>query len=90
MILFMLGTFLVNFVPTLVLFESGVSRSFVSSSFLRGFSIAQEALSRLLTVSIPDKHLVSATNIYWGYVLDIFGVRYPINLTIAMGNVCHY
>ena len=33
------GTFLVNYMPALMLFDSGVSPSFLSSSFCCGFSI---------------------------------------------------
>ena len=49
------GTFLVSFVPALVLFESGASRSFVSLAFSQHISIRREALSRPLRVSIADK-----------------------------------
>ena len=44
----MLCTFLVNFVPALVLFELVASRPFVSTSFCRGFSVACEALDQPL------------------------------------------
>ena len=39
------GTFLVNSVPALVLFDSGVSRSFMSLAFSRHISIRREELS---------------------------------------------
>ena len=64
MILFMLGTFIANFVHVLVLLDSGISRFFVSSSFSCGFSIMWEALNRKLRVSKHDDHSVSATDIY--------------------------
>ncbi|XP_023749424.1 uncharacterized protein LOC111897707 [Lactuca sativa] len=83
------GTFLVNYAPALVLFDSGAIRSFVSSSFYRGFSFVWEALSRPLRVSIPDERPISATDIYRCGVLEIFGVGYPIDLIpITMGDVC--
>ena len=82
------GTFLLNSIPTLVLFGSGVSRSFVSSYFCRGFSITQETLTRPLRVSISDEHPAFATDIYKGFVLEIFGVGYLKDLiTIAMRDV---
>lgn len=77
-----------NFIPALLLFESGASQSFVSSSFCYGFSIAQEALIRSLRVSIPDERPVSTTDIDRGCVLDIFGVGYLIDfIPIAMVDV---
>ena len=59
-----MGTFLVNYVSALVLFNSGVIWSFMSSYFYCGFSIAQEAMSRPLRVSIYDERLVSASDVY--------------------------
>ena len=67
-----------NYVPALVLFDSGASRSFVLSLFCHGFSITRETLSRSLRVSIPDERPISATNVYQGYVLEIFNVGYRI------------
>ena len=65
---FHIGTFLVNYVPALVLFDSGVCRSFVSLSFSRHISVRCEALSRPLRVSIADEHAVFATE---GNVVNI-------------------
>lgn len=88
MILLLLGTFLVNFVRALVLFHSGASRSFVLSSFCRGFNIAREALSWPLRISIANDHAVSATDIYRCCVLRIVIFGYPIDLIpIAMEDV---
>lgn len=78
-----------HYVHALVLFDSSASRSFLSSSFCYGFSIARVALSRLLRVSIHDERPVSATDIYQGCVLDTFGVGFPRDLIpIVMGYVC--
>ena len=87
-IIILLGTFLV-FVPAFVLFDSDTSQSFVSTSFCRDFSVAREALDRPLKISIDDDHTVSATEVYRYYVLEIFGVKFPIDLIlIAMRDVC--
>ncbi|CAH1433857.1 unnamed protein product [Lactuca virosa] len=59
------GTFIVIFVPTFLLFDSGASRSFVSLSFSRHISVRHEALSRPLRVSIIDEHAVFATDWVW-------------------------
>ena len=89
MILFMLGTFPVNSIHALLMFDLGASRSFVSSSFCCDFSIRREALCRPLRISIPDEHPVFATNVYRGCVLEIFGVGYLIDLIpILMGYIC--
>lgn len=58
MIVILLGTFLMNFLPAFVLFDSGVSRSFVSTSFSRGFSVPCEPVDRPLRVAIPDKNTI--------------------------------
>ena len=72
-----------------MLFDSGASRSFVSLAFSRHISIGREALSQPLRVSIDDEHVVFATDVIWGCVLEIFGFEFPIDLvSIAMGDVC--
>ena len=63
------GTFLVSYVPTLVLFDSGASRSFVSLAFNLHISIQREALSRPLRVSIADEYAIFAIDLIWGCVL---------------------
>ena len=84
-----IGTFLVSYVPALVLFDSGASRSFVSLAFSQHISIHREALSRPLRVSIADERAVYASEVIRGCILEIFGVEFPIDLVmIAMGDVC--
>ena len=83
------GTFLVNSVPALVLFDSGASRSFVSLAFSQHIGVSRESLSRPLRVSIADEKVICATEVLRGCVLEIFGVGFPIDLIpIAMGDVC--
>ena len=82
------GTFLVNSVPALVLFDSGASQSFVSLAFSQHISVSPEALSRPLRVSIADERVIYATEVIRGYIFEIFGVEFPIDLVpIAMGDV---
>lgn len=78
MILF--GTFLLNFIHALVLFNWGASRSFVSTSFCRDFCIARETLNRSLRVTKAANCTVSTFEVYMDRVLEIFGVRFPIDL----------
>ncbi|CAH1431740.1 unnamed protein product [Lactuca virosa] len=83
------GMFLVNSLPALVLFDSRVSRSFVSQSFSREFSVSVGELECPLRVSIANEHRVSASSVYRGCELEIFGVSFPIYLIlIPMGEVC--
>lgn len=84
----LLGTFLENFVPTLVLYNSGASRTFVSTSLGRCFSTTRRTLDRTLKVAIAADHSVSASEVYRDYVLEIFGVKFSIDLIpITMGDV---
>ena len=77
-----------NSIPSLVLFDSGASRLFVSLEFSQHISIRREALSRPLRVSIADERAVYATDVIRGYILEIFGVEFMIDLVpIAMGDV---
>lgn len=89
MIIFLLGASLVNSLPALVLFDSGMSRPCVSRSFSRGFSMTVGKLACPLPVSITNEHGVSTSSVYQGCVLEIFRVPYPIDLiSISMGDVC--
>lgn len=58
------STFMVNYVLALVFFDAGVIRSFVSTYFCRGFSIACKALDPVLKVSIVDDRTVLLFKIY--------------------------
>ncbi|KAI3518313.1 hypothetical protein L1887_06895 [Cichorium endivia] len=63
------GTFNVNFVPALVLFDSGASHSFVSIAFSQGFSHPLEALVQPLVVEIADDNAITVTKSRRGYGL---------------------
>ena len=81
--------FLVNSLPALVLFDSGASRSFVSLTFSMEFGVPMDEFECSLRVSIANEHKVSASSVYRGCELDIFGVSFPIDLIpIPMGEVC--
>lgn len=87
MIVILLDTFLSNYVPTLVLLESDVSWSFVSTSLSTGFSVPHDPLDRTLRLVILDKNMILVCDVYRGFVLDIFGFEFPINLIpITMGD----
>ena len=65
MIVFLLGTFVVNSFPALVLFDSGLSQSFTSQSFCMSFDMSHGELECLLRVSIASEHEVSASIVFW-------------------------
>ena len=84
-----LDTFLENSLPAFVLFDSGASRSFVSRSFSREFSLPLGELECPLQVSVTNEHGIFASSVYQGSVLEIFGVSFPIDLIlIPMGDIC--
>ena len=85
----LLRTFLVNSFPALELFCSSASWSFVSRSFSREFALPIRELECSLRVSIANEHMIFASLVYQGCVLEIFGVSFSINLIpIPMGDVC--
>ena len=78
-----------NSLPVLVLFDLGASRSFVSQTFSRDFIMPVGELECPLRVSIANENGVSASSVYWGCVLEIFRVSFPIDLImITLGDVC--
>lgn len=78
-----------NSLPALELFDSSVSRSFVSLAFSQHISVSREALSRPLKISLADERVIYATEVLRGCVFKIFGVEFPIDLVpITMGDVC--
>ena len=89
MFMILLGTFLLNSLSALVPFDSGASRSFVSQSFSRGFDMTLGESGFQLRVSIVNEHRISASSVYQGCVLEIFGMPYLIDLIpIPVGNMC--
>jgi len=74
------GTFPVNSLPTLVLFDTGATKSFVSLSFCKIFSLVKGRLNEPLEVEIVGKESRLVREVYRGNVLEIEGVRFPIDL----------
>ena len=73
MSMIVLGTFLVNSMPDLVLFDAGMCWSFVSQSFTRSFDMSIGELECLLRVSIANEHKVFVLSFYRGCVMEISG-----------------
>lgn len=71
---------LVNGVTAHVLFDLGVTRSFVSLTLSKKFGYAQGPLDYPLEVEIVDDCIVSALVVHHGYILELFYERYMIDL----------
>ncbi|KAI3759549.1 hypothetical protein L6452_07441 [Arctium lappa] len=74
------GTFLINFVPTRVLFDSGASFSFVSSSFCPRLSMPTTSLEDALVAELADGDQVVVQDILRNCKLEIEGREFPIDL----------
>lgn len=82
-------TFLVNSLHALVLFDSGVIRTFVLRSFIRYFYVPLGLLDLRLEVAIVDDRTISTLDVYHDCVLEIFCVGFLIDLIhIPLRDVC--
>ena len=77
----MLGTFLVNSVPTTVLFDSGTSYSFVTEAFLTKGALEGNFMHKPMVVQIPGSQARSQLSCKDTSV-DIQGVEFPADLII--------
>jgi hypothetical protein len=76
-----LGMFLASSHPATILFDSGASRSFISSNFVAKHSLPIATMKHTMLVSSPGgemrtKHVCPAVSIY------IRGVDFPSNLIL--------
>ena len=72
------GTFPMNGVDASVLFDSGASHSFVSSSFMKKLGLDPEHLSDFL-VTLPSQERVRCTGLYTDLQIIIRDERFPID-----------
>lgn len=79
-----LGMFLVNGLSALVRFYSGATRSFLSLALSKRFIDAPGDLDYPLDVEITGNRPVTVrvSMVHRGCILEIFGVRYPIDLVL--------
>ncbi|KAJ9541912.1 hypothetical protein OSB04_028418 [Centaurea solstitialis] len=83
------GTFFVNSMPALVLFDSGATHSFVSLSFCALWDWEAESLGHVLIVDVADGRTVSVTNIYCSCYMEFAGTKFKIDpIPIAMKELC--
>jgi hypothetical protein len=59
-VIFVIGMFLINTFPTLVLFDTGASHSFISTEFVDGHKLPIESMRTPLRVNSPMGELVAA------------------------------
>ncbi|KAJ9565502.1 hypothetical protein OSB04_001468 [Centaurea solstitialis] len=74
------GTFPVNSVPALVLFDSGASKSFVSYAFCKNFMHVKGRLDSPLEVEIAAEKYRLCKHVYRNSIIEIFGVKFRIDL----------
>ncbi|KAL4555554.1 hypothetical protein LXL04_038176 [Taraxacum kok-saghyz] len=83
------GTFLVNSIPALVMFDSGATHSFVSRTFSERLGCSVGGLGYTLVVEIADGRTLTVTDVYRDCTIEICGERFSIDLIpIAMRELC--
>ena len=81
--------FLVNSMSALVMFDSGVTHSFVSRAFIPQLRREAKPLPCPLAVEVADNRIVIVNDIIRGCTLKISEVDFPIDLIpIAMRELC--
>ncbi|KAJ9563234.1 hypothetical protein OSB04_008394 [Centaurea solstitialis] len=74
------GTFFVNSMHALVLFDSGATHSFVSLSFCALWDREAENLGHVLIVDVADGRTVSVTDVYRSCCMEFSGTKFEIDL----------
>lgn len=64
MFMFLIGTFLLNSLHALLLFDSGAIHSFVSQSFSMRFNMTLGELECKLQISIANEHRISTSSVF--------------------------
>lgn len=78
--MFCIGSFSVNNISAMVLFDSGATRSFVSLALSKRFSRAPGELDCPLEVEIADDRTVRVARVYRGFSLLLFAEQFPVDL----------
>ncbi|KAJ9567767.1 LOW QUALITY PROTEIN: hypothetical protein OSB04_003733 [Centaurea solstitialis] len=79
------GTFLVNSIPALVLFDTGAERSFVHDSLAKEFTMPTTPLSDALVVEVAGGFLVTVRDCFEGCTIELDGE--PFSATLIPMNV---
>jgi hypothetical protein len=76
-----LGTFLIDFEPATMLFDSGASHSFITDQFVTKHNIPLSPMKKSLIVSSPGGEM-KASHLCPQVNLKIMGVDFPSNLVV--------
>jgi hypothetical protein len=77
--------FLINSIPSLVLFDSGASHSFITESFVEKHNIPKHPLKEMLHISSPRGDM-KATHSCLHVNLKIQGIDFLVNLVVLGSN----
>lgn len=69
---FLIGTFVVNSLYALVLFDLGGSWYFISQTYSKDFDMTLGLLECPLRVSMSNKHNISDSSVFLDFTLEIF------------------
>ncbi|KAJ9536480.1 hypothetical protein OSB04_un000317 [Centaurea solstitialis] len=84
-----LGTFRVNSVPALVMFDSGATHSFVSHEFEERLGCEPTDLEQPLVVEVADARTVTMVRVYRNCTIELGGERFSIDLMpLVMKELC--
>ncbi|KAJ9561695.1 hypothetical protein OSB04_006855 [Centaurea solstitialis] len=84
-----LGTFRVNSVPALVMFDSGATHSFVSHEFEETLGCEPTDLEQPLVVEVADARTVTMVRVYRNCTIELGGERFSIDLMpLVMKELC--
>ncbi|GKE65127.1 zinc finger, CCHC-type, retrotransposon gag domain protein [Tanacetum coccineum] len=78
------GTILVNYIPARVLYDSGVSVSYVSYEFSKNLSTPPNKLPLPLEVELPDSKVVIVSKVYRDVEIEIDDSYFKIDLIPIM------
>ncbi|XP_074356328.1 uncharacterized protein LOC141696034 [Apium graveolens] len=74
------GTLLLNSNSTNVLFDSGVTKSFVSKEFAEKLNLKVEPLKESFQVEIANQEIIPVNQVYGNCNLELGAVRYQVDL----------
>ncbi|KAJ9542955.1 LOW QUALITY PROTEIN: hypothetical protein OSB04_029461 [Centaurea solstitialis] len=74
------GTFLVNSIPALVLFDTGAERSFVHDTLAKKFTMPTTPLSDALVVEVAGGFLVTVRDCFEGCTIELDGETFSATL----------
>jgi hypothetical protein len=76
-----LGTFIINSIPALVLFDTGASQSFITEIFVKKHNVPKQPMRKKLLVSSPGGEM-EATYQCSNVNLKIMGIDFIVDLTV--------